>query len=759
MSPSELVSIIQAHRRDSLGYEDGDLSQQRAAAMDAYHGRAYGNEVEGRSQVVSRDLAETVDWAMPVLMRTFVQCGNIAEFDPIGEEDEPQAQQESDYMQQVLMRDNSGVMFIHDTLKEALLLKNCYGKHWWATEDTIRREASTGLTLDEITRMVTDLEADGAEVEIIGKTRKFVPMPGLPMMPMFADAIAQQEDESVPPPPGMLEVFDIRLKVKRQAKRVRLMAVPVEEVRISKKCRGSLQESPFVEHVTKKTRSELIEMGMSRAFVDGLPAYNENDNSTEAHARDSVTDEMGTSGASSINDRSMDEIEFCEAYVKVDYDGDGVAELRKVVTVANKIPPEDEWNEEIEACALTGGVIKRVPHRHIGESLHDELSDLQEIMTMLKRQLNDNIYLTNNSRQVANERVNLKDLMTSTPGGIVRILGREPIGDSVNVLPVKPIIGEIMPVLDFYNKSKESRSGIRPGSDMDPDILRETTKGAFLEHLNRASQKIELIARLYAETFLKEIVLQTHGLTVRHQDKARKVQLRGKWVEVNPMEWRERTDMTVRVGLGTGNEEEKRQKLGMLSQMQGQLLQAAASAPPQVYEKMYALFADMCESMGYLPDKYAIAPKSEEYQQLQQQKQSGPPPEVMIEKMKIEATGQVKMQEMQHKSQISTMQMQQDAQLEQMKAHYQAMVDQNRQEVEAQQQQARMSMEQELEQFKARLKLQLESQAAAMKQQTAIAIARINAESRLDAAQVTAQATLSAQQEEASDQAVDDTDD
>jgi hypothetical protein len=745
VNDSELVSILRAHRRDSLGYEDGDLSQQRAEAMDHYHGRPYGNEVDGRSQVVSRDLAETVDWAMPVLMRTFVQGGNIAEFDPVGEEDEQQAQQESDYMHTVLMKDNGGVMFIHDTLKEALLLKNCYGKHWWATEERVTREAYTGLTLDEITRMVTELEASEAEVEIIGKTRKLTPMPGLPMLPMFQEAAALAEtDESIPAPAGMMEAFDIRLKVKRKAKRVRLEAVPVEEVRVSKKCKGSTQTSPFVEHVTRKTRSELIEMGMDREWVDKLPAYDSDENSTERNARDSVTDESNTQLGNSVNDRSMDEIEFCEAYVRVDYDGDGVAELRKVVTCADRIPPGDDWNEEIEACAITGGVIKRIPHRHVGESLDDELADLQEIMTALKRQLNDNIYLTNNSEVAVNERVNLKDLMTRTPGGVKRVKGSEPINGSIQPFVTPSIIGDLLPVLDFYNKSKESRSGIRPGSDMDPDILRETTKGAFLEHLNRASQKIELIARLYAETFLKEIVTQTHGLTVRHQDKPRKVQLRGKWVEVNPLEWKERTDLTVKVGLGTGNEEEKRQKLLMLTQGQGQLLQAAASAPPPVYRKMYALFSDMCEAMGFLPEKYAIAPDSEEYQQLQQASQSKPDPAMAVEQMKA-----------QMQAQTEQMKLQQQGQLEQARMQMQAEVDRNRQQVEAQQQQAKMAMERELAMFKADLSAQLEREKAGMQQQTAIAIARINAESRLDAAQVTAQATLSAEQEAASDGAVD----
>jgi hypothetical protein len=174
MDEKSLVSIIQAHRRDSLGYEDGDLSQERATAMNHYHGRPYGNEVEGRSAVVSRDLAEAVDGAMPAIMKVFVQSGNVAEFDPVGQEDEELARQESDFTNQVLMKDNPGFMLLHDAIKDTLLLKNGYVKHWWEVTDKITTERYTGLSMEQITQMLTALEADGAEVEIVGQESRFV---------------------------------------------------------------------------------------------------------------------------------------------------------------------------------------------------------------------------------------------------------------------------------------------------------------------------------------------------------------------------------------------------------------------------------------------------------------------------------------------------------------------------------------------------------------------------------------------------------
>lgn len=614
MDSATLLAIIRSHRDDSLGVEDGQLSNERAKALDHYHGRPYGNEVEGRSQVVDRSLAEAVDWVLPGIMKVFTQSGRLAEFDPVGPEDEQLAAQESDYVNQVLMKDNNGFMVLHDAIKDTLLLKNGYAKHWWEEEENIEECEYSGLTLDAITMLLQQLEQDGAKVEVVGQESRSVPLmqpAPMPMNPVMG-AMPQQT----------IEVFDIRVKVTKQCGKLIWMAVPTEEVRVSKKCRGSLQESPFTEHVTRKTRSDLIEMGMDRAFVDSLAAHAESSNSTQKLARDSTTDESDEL-SQAIADKSMDEIEFCEAYLKVDFDGDGVAELRKVVTCAGELPPGEDWNEPIPAVPLTGFVAKRVPHRHVGESLDDELADLQEIMTVLKRQLLDNIYRINNAEMAINEDANLRDFMTSTPGGIKRIKGSQPVQNAFSAIMTTPIIDKLMPVIDYIEGSKEQRTGIsKATTGMDPDVLQQTTKGAYMENLSRASQKVEMIIRLLAETGVKESVLQSHALLIRHQDQPRVVQMRGKWVSVNPQEWQNRTDLSVRVGLGTGSEEDKRGRQQLMAALQTALFQALINMPPEVYDKAYAMFSDMAKTLGEEnPEKYAIAPGSPEHQAILQQKQ------------------------------------------------------------------------------------------------------------------------------------------
>lgn len=672
MTETDLVSIIRSHRDNSLGVEDGELSTERAQALDHYHGRPYGNEVDGRSQVVSRDLAEAVDWAMPGIMRVFLQSGTIAEFDPVGPEDEQLAQQESDYVNRVMMQDNHGFMVLHDAIKDTLLLKNGYVKHWWDVSEKVSEEQYSGLSVDELTLMMERMKRKGAEVEIVASEAKQV----------FLPAPVPSAMGEVP-----LEVWDVKLKIKRQTGKAVWVAVPAEEVRVSKKCRGSLQESPFTEHVTKKTRSDLIEMGMTRNFVDSLPAFNESSNGSQEYARDSVDDESDDLGHAS-GDRSMDEVEFCEAYLRVDWDGDGVAELRKVVTCGNKVPPGEKWNEPIAAVPMTAFVAKRVPHRHVGESLDDELADLQEIMTVLKRQLLDNIYLNNNSEMVLNEDANLRDFMTRTPGGIKRVKGSNPVQNAVMPLVTKPIIGDILPVIDHFETAKETRSGIsKATTGLDPDILQQTTKGAFMENLNRASQKMEMIARMLAETGVKESVQQVHALLIRHQDSERMVQLRGKWVPVNPQEWRERTDLTVKVGLGTGSEDDKRQKLGMLSGMQAQLLQLLGNAPPIVYAKAYALFEDMAKTLGAeTPEKYAVAPNSPEHQQIMQEAQQrqgqGGNPLAEAEQVKAQANMAINQAKMQAQMQTEAAKQQFEREKEMFQAQLKAQKDQADQQLQ-----------------------------------------------------------------------------
>jgi len=540
MTEDELINVLRNHRKDALGPNNKTLTTERAEAMDRYHGRPYGDEEAGCSQVVTHDLAETVDWVMPAFMRSILQSGNPVEFTPVGQDDEERASQETDYTNHVIMKDNDGFMLIHDTVKDALLLKNCYAKHYRHEEEKVNERDYAGLSIEELTIIYTKLQQAGDEFELVRPT--------------------ENDDGTI----------DVTVKTTKMIKKIIVEAVPPEELNISSRSRGSLQDSDFVEHMPPMTRSDLIKMGMPKKWVADLPAkgldkgFQASDDTTEQRARNSIQDEDTDLNYVSI-DKSMEIVDYKESYVRTDYDDDGVAELRKVVTVDNRIPPGKEWNIMVDAIPFTGGSTKRVPHRHIGESVNDDIEDLARIHTTLMRQGLDNIYRTNNMEWLINDRAHMPDFMETQPGGFKRLTGDGPVVGNVEAVQVQPIFNMILPAIDTIKQTREQRTGISSATTgISPDQLRDTNNGAFYENLNQASQKVEMLIRMYLETFLKPLALQVHRLILEDQSKERIVKLRGSYVPVNPMEWEERTDMTVKVGLGTGSGQEKMQKLTML---------------------------------------------------------------------------------------------------------------------------------------------------------------------------------------------------
>jgi len=605
LSDDELVSIIEAHRRQSLGDEGSSLASERAEAMDRYHGRPYGDEQEGRSQIVSKDVADTVGWLMPAIMKVFVSSGNIAEFSPSNEEDENTAQQESDYVNHVIMKDNPGFIVVHDWVKDTLLLKNGYVKHWWDESEKITEREYDGLNELELVKLFGELEREGSEIEVLEQ-----------------DSI--MDSISIDDQPVEIELFTVKLRITTKKGRVRIEAVPTEEIRISKRARNGTQDSQFIEHFTTKTRTDLIEMGMDADWVNDLPAKNDDLRSDqERRARSSSTDENDE--ITSTSDRSMDDIDYSESYLLVDYDKDGKAELRKVITVAETmIPDGKEWNEVIDSIPLTSMVSKRVPHRHVGESIDDDLSDLQRIKTVLMRGMLDNTYFLNNSEIIVNELAHLPDFVQSLPGGVKRIKTDQPVVGMTQPLTKQPILAEVLPAIDYIDRVKDDRSGINElTTNVDADVLKNANNAVFAEGVDRASQKVEMIIRMLAETGIKELSLRVHEIILKHQDKARMVKLRGEYSSVNPTEWRERTDLDISVGLGNGSEEQKRIKFGIASTLLESLRAMGLVTP----NKAFNLYSDALETLGMeRAGRYAVDPESEEYQQMVQQQQNQQPP-------------------------------------------------------------------------------------------------------------------------------------
>ena len=696
MNDEELLALIASQEKSALGssvaagsavgtsfYNSAQatntLEVDRYNALNTYWARPLGNEVENQSSVVLPELRDTVEWIKPQLMRVFVASGTPCVFDPEGEDDVEQAQVETEAVNHVFMKLNDGLFVIHDFITDALLLRNGYTKTWVEDKESSKRESYSGLTQDQVAELLADKEDE--KIEVLEQREYPIDLPAsvIPMPPQPPPQPGQPPQPPPMPPQGPMTVFDLKIQRTKKEKVIRCVCVPPEEMLISPDAKANLDKSPFTCHKTSKTRSDLIADGIDPEIVNSATPGRPNWMEMDALARDVVVDQMNSESPA---DKAMQSLEVRDVAMYVDYDGDGLAELRQILVVGDKIAS----NEEIEESPYAASVSKRMPHRHTGISLYDELQDIQVIKTELMRQGLNNLRLASNGRVAVDwKNCNLTDLMDSRAGGVVRTNGPP----SQVLMPFQHpsnIMEQVVPTMQYVDTWREFRTGVGKDSmGLDADALQNVTKGAQLAGMAAAGLKIEMMARCLAEG-IKDTFQKIHALMVRHQDQAMQFQLRGKWVNVNPSEWRERTRVSANVGLGSGSREEARANLMMLEQMQEKIGAMGLVGPKQAY----ATFVMGCGLLGYeQPERFVMDPSSEEFAQWQAQHPPQQNPAVQV--AQIRAQGQTAL------AQASTARTQAQAQADMAKAQLQLQHDagQNQQQLqhEAQQNHNQMAHE------------------------------------------------------------------
>jgi len=396
-----------------------------------------------------------------------------------------------------------------------------------------------------------------------------------------------------------------------------------------------------------------------------------------------------TRAESSVMDPSMRKVWVTEAYIRADFDGDGIAELRKVMK-SGKVILENEETDVIPFAAITPVIMT---HRHIGKSAADLIMDLQLIKSTLMRQVLDNIYFTNSPRQAVLSnaqgvpQANLDDLLTVRPGGVVR----EYVPNAVRPLTV-PFMGQYgLQVMEYIDTVSAKRTGVTDNlAGVDSDALNKTARGATITQ-NNAMMRIKLIARIFAETGVKAMFKLILHCLATHQDKAMIVRLTDKFVEVDPRGWDTSWDMTVNVGLGTGNKDQQLMHLQTITQAQMAFLQAGL---PIVNPKnLYNVQARIVENAGFKSvEEFWTDPEDQQQQQPQQQQ---PDPQMIAMQQEQQAKQQAAQADMQLKQQAA----QADQQLKQQQAAADAALDRWKAERQA-----------ELERYKATLKADLDRQ-------------------------------------------------
>jgi hypothetical protein len=695
METNDLKSILQAELDDSIGYIESETVEQRKTALEYYLRQPLGNETEGKSQIVTGEVAEAIDGALPSLVRIFTGSDQIVVFEPQGPRDEASAKQATDYSNWVFNRDNDGISILHDWFKDALLQKVGIVKAYWEDKENITKERYFNLSNDELAMLMSDDTMEIVEQD----TEEF------PILDQMGNPALDQMGQ-----PMINSIHNVVVQQKKMVGRVRIENVPPEEFLISKKAR-TIADSPFVAHRQMLTRSDLIAMGFNKKQVEGLQMDDALAYTPERVARFSPGEQPYQV---QTDDPSMQEIEVFECYVKTDVNGKGIASLVQVFYAGNEILEDKrgkEMIEEVDYVPFHSICPIPIPHKFFGNSLADRTTDLQLIKTTITRQILDNLYLTNNARVVAVEgQVNLDDLLTSTAGGVIRAKSQ----GAVQQLTVQNVAQASFPMLQYLDTVQSKRTGVSDASQgLDPSILQNVTAAAVASMQQAGAGKIELMARLFAETGVKSLFKGILHLLCKYQDKPRLVRMRGEFVEFDPRTWANQYDVAINVGLGSGNRQEQMAMLNMVLAKQEQLIGQYGPANPYVTPAQYrATLGRMVELAGFKDSSEfykAITPE-------QDQQLSNPPPpqepqmppEVQALMQKTQAEIQANQQKAQADMQLQQQQMQIDMQMAQQKAGLEMQLLREKEaaklQLEREKQQAYFAMKQQEFEVEAQLK-------------------------------------------------------
>jgi hypothetical protein len=645
----KLLSAIQGAEDESYGsgvvQTDGGLSAERAAAIDAYYGKNTNPAPEGNSQVVSRDVFDTIEWITPSLVRIFAGSDEVVKFNPVGPEDEAQAKQETLYVNHLVTKNNQWTQIFHDWCKDALLTKNAYCMAYWDDAKQVEYEVYTEQSDDsfallmqdsddiEVLEHSTEVDEDAAQI-VAGQYQQAQQqyMQAFQQWQMAAQQAQMQGNPTPPPPqppqpPPQPLLHSLKLRRTEGEGKVCLRVLPPERCVIHHETSDySLKTCDFFEYWEDVSISSLRQMGFDVPDDINGDARNALEDTSEEFARNLYSEQASRGDG---YEPSMRKVRSRMCWIRHDYDDDGIAELQYCLVVGAKIL----FREECNRIPVASIVATPVPHRHIGISIADVMLDIQDTKQAMLRQGIDNLFHANNPRLfVADGKINMDDALVSRPGGVVRgINGADAVfGRDIAPIVIPNIFPQAVQGMEYMDRLSERRTGVNGvfSGNVSPEVLTQTTGMAMNQMGTAAAQKVEQIARMISPS-VEYLFGCVHELVLKHGRKEETIRLAGQWVTVDPSTWRRREDLSIAVGLGSGNKDTVLNHLNQMFQMQMALLPMGVTDPSLIYNTV----SEISKMAGFgSPAMFWKMPGPPQPQP--------PPPEIQKQQMQIQADQQ-----------------------------------------------------------------------------------------------------------------------
>lgn len=611
--------------RDSESHMES-MAADRIRANEYYRGTMKDTPNDkGRSAMVKRLIRSHIKKVLPSITRTILNSDQAVEFIPQNPEDDEGSAQATDYINMVVMPESDGRQAIYDAVHDALLLRNGILKWWFDARKSVQIGTHTGLPDDAF----FDLAGD-QDVEVLEHTER-------------------QEMDG-------LTVHDCKIRRTITNRRVRAAAVPRERFLIHPDA-VSLDDSLLTGEKTTLRKSDLVAMGYPRERIRDLPIAGVDD-AEESIRRDKSTDGESDEGANQ-------EVDYYDIFVRIDADGDGIAELHHMCFAGSVDEEHLLMDEECDDVQFADIAVMRQPHQWEGISLADDLMDLQRVETVLLRQTLDNIYWQNNPQPtVQSGAIKNMDAVYNPEFGLpIEVNQGVDVRSAMGFNQVPFVASNSFAMLEYMDQEAENRTGVSDASSgLAPDALQNMTAKASAMIEAQGIGQTEMMVRTVADG-LKRFFAGLLKLSIKHQDVPRTVRLRNEWVQFDPREWNAAMDCTVNTGLGAGTRERDMMMMQQVMMVQEKLLMAFGPDNPFVKpEQVYNATAKMIEAAGLKTvDLYFTDPDPEETKAKMEALKNAPHPD----QMKVQAQMQMEQAKMQGAMQMKQAEMQADMQAEQ----------------------------------------------------------------------------------------------
>lgn len=531
---------------DAVDFEESNLAPVREVSQRYYYGlepRLSGETLDeitgdppiddetdpGRSTVVSTDVRDTIMAILPSLMRIFMGSEHAVEYVSNDEQGVELAAQATDYVRLKLWHHNDGFLVLHGAFKDALTTK--IGVVTWWTDETpkITEKTFSGVTQDQLGQIMTE---------------------GADMAPKIVSYDPPKMGKD-----GVPIVDNVVIRFTKSRPQLKIMGVPPEEFRVNRGAK-SVKTADLIGHECYVRVSEMVAKGFDEDFVRSL-AGTFNDWSAEKDLRN-----PGVATSFALHDY----VKYGAFYVRADKDGDGINELRLIITLGENYEiVSDEYADEPRFAVFCPDP---TPHTLVGDSESDITMDMQRINTNLLRAGLDSLADAIFPRTAINELLtNVEDAMNDDIGGIIRTKG-DPANSVMSI--TTPFVGQsAFDAFGMMSLVRQQRTGISEASKgVDPKALQSTTVMGVDAIVSGAQERIELIARVFAETGMKDLYRGVLKEITQYPNMGEVVKLRGKWVQVDPSLYDPSMTVEVNPALGKGSDADRLAALMMVKETQ-----------------------------------------------------------------------------------------------------------------------------------------------------------------------------------------------